>query len=259
MSADPNKKTARTFQCRDVLWEAFEQMSRDLECSVDYLINESMKQYARAARGTGCTELRSPRSARRRDPVGPTIRQSFNPSNPRRHERPRPPPLPTRRLACHLLPPRPPLRAERLRSPSDILSASALRRRSAGVRSFPPIPRIPPPLPFAHGAASPPAAPNGVPAAAARTLSLVYHGERYPITKDRFVIGRGRQSSDLTLRDPNVSRQHALIEAQDGVYFMVDMGSTNGVTFNGQRVARKPIVEGDVFHICDHELVFTYQ
>ena len=47
MSADPNKKSPRTFQCRDVLWETFEQMARELECSIDYLINESMKQYAR--------------------------------------------------------------------------------------------------------------------------------------------------------------------------------------------------------------------
>ena len=47
MSADPNKKSARAFQCRDVLWEAFEHMARELECSVDYLINESMKHYAR--------------------------------------------------------------------------------------------------------------------------------------------------------------------------------------------------------------------
>ena len=46
MSADPNKKSARTFQCRDVLWETFEQMARELECSVDYLVNEAMKQYA---------------------------------------------------------------------------------------------------------------------------------------------------------------------------------------------------------------------
>ena len=47
MSADPNKKSPRTFQCREVLWETFEQMARELECSIDYLINESMKQYAR--------------------------------------------------------------------------------------------------------------------------------------------------------------------------------------------------------------------
>ena len=91
------------------------------------------------------------------------------------------------------------------------------------------------------------------------TLSLVYQGERYSITKDRFVIGRGKQSSDLTLKDPNVSRQHAMIEFQNGVYFMVDMGSTNGVAINGQRIARKQIVEGDTFRICDHDLQFTYR
>ena len=48
--------------------------------------------------------------------------------------------------------------------------------------------------------------------------------EKHGITKDRFVIGRGKQSSDLTLKDPNVSRQHAMIEYQNGIYFMVDMG-----------------------------------
>ena len=47
MATDQNKKTLRSFQCRDYLYEIFEQMSGELECSVDYLINESMKQYAR--------------------------------------------------------------------------------------------------------------------------------------------------------------------------------------------------------------------
>jgi pSer/pThr/pTyr-binding forkhead associated (FHA) protein len=99
----------------------------------------------------------------------------------------------------------------------------------------------------------------GATAPAAGVLSIVYNGERHPVTKDRFVIGRGKQSSDFTLKDPNVSRQHAMIEFQNGVYFMVDMGSTNGVEYNGQRIARKQIGEGDVFRICDHDLVFTYR
>ncbi len=90
-------------------------------------------------------------------------------------------------------------------------------------------------------------------------LSVIYQGEKLPVTKDRFVIGRGKQSSDLTLKDPNVSRQHAMIEFQNGVYFMVDMGSTNGVEYNGQRIARKQIGEGDSFRICDHEMRFTYR
>ena len=90
-------------------------------------------------------------------------------------------------------------------------------------------------------------------------LNVIYQGEKLPVTKDRFVIGRGKQSSDLTLKDPNVSRQHAMIEFQNGVYFMVDMGSTNGVEYNGQRIARKQIAEGDIFKICDHDLRFTYR
>lgn len=90
-------------------------------------------------------------------------------------------------------------------------------------------------------------------------LAVIYNGEKVTIGKDRFVIGRGRQTSDLMLKDPNVSRQHAMVEYQNGVYFMVDMGSTNGVEYNGQRIARKQIAEGDVFRICDHDLRFTYR
>jgi pSer/pThr/pTyr-binding forkhead associated (FHA) protein len=116
---------------------------------------------------------------------------------------------------------------------------------------------MPPPLPRGPAAG----APNGFPAPASHgaSLTLMYNGERHAVTKDRYVIGRGKQSSDLTLKDPNVSRQHAMIEFQNGVYFMVDMGSTNGVEYNGQRIARKQIGEGDAFRICDHDLVFTYR
>jgi pSer/pThr/pTyr-binding forkhead associated (FHA) protein len=119
---------------------------------------------------------------------------------------------------------------------------------------------IPPPIPRAQQPATSAVGSNGSPGPATQggALSVIYQGEKLPVTKDRFVIGRGKQSSDLTLKDPNVSRQHAMIEFQNGVYFMVDMGSTNGVEYNGQRVARKQITEGDVFKICDHEMSFTY-
>lgn len=90
-------------------------------------------------------------------------------------------------------------------------------------------------------------------------LVLHYRGQQIEITKDRFIIGRGKQSSDLTVKDPNVSRQHAMIECLNGQYFMVDMGSTNGIEYNGQRLQRKPIASGDVFNICDHELRFSIE
>jgi hypothetical protein len=252
MSADPNKKSARTFQCRDVLWGAFEQMARDLECSVDYLINEAMKQYARQRSQDG---TRAPYPAPGREPsqpiggapvAAPARAPAAAPLAPQPASRM---PLPPSRGP---LPPPPPPARPAMAAAMPSPSRSTLPP-SPGRTAPPPLPRTPMPPPGPRA--------NGFPAVApqATALTLVYQGERFAINKDRFVIGRGKQSSDLTLKDPNVSRQHAMIEFQNGVYFMVDMGSTNGVEYNGQRVARKQITEGDVFRICDHGLAFTYR
>lgn len=119
------------------------------------------------------------------------------------------------------------------------------------------MPPPPPPPPGPPTQASPVAPGPGMPGPP--TLSAVYAGQKYTVNKDRFIIGRGKQSSDLTIKDPNVSRQHAMVEFANGQYYMVDMGSTNGVEFNGQRVTRKAINEGDLFKICDHELRFSYR
>jgi pSer/pThr/pTyr-binding forkhead associated (FHA) protein len=114
---------------------------------------------------------------------------------------------------------------------------------------MPPQPPPPAPSPVGGGGGLPGAPP----------LVAYYAGERFSVNKDRFIIGRGKQSSDLTIKDPNVSRQHAMVEYLNGQFYMVDMGSTNGVEFNGQRITRKAIAEGDVYRICDHEVRFTYR
>ena len=54
-----------------------------------------------------------------------------------------------------------------------------------------------------------------------------------------------------------MSRRHALIERAADGYYLVDMGSTNGVEYQGERVARKQIAHGDRFRIGDHELEFV--
>ncbi len=109
---------------------------------------------------------------------------------------------------------------------------------------------------------APPGPPPGPPAMGggygAPTLFVMYGGERFQVNKERFIIGRGKQSSDLTIKDPNVSRQHAMVEYLNGQYYMVDMGSTNGIEHHGQRVQRKVINEGDLFRVCDHEMRFSF-
>jgi pSer/pThr/pTyr-binding forkhead associated (FHA) protein len=45
--------------------------------------------------------------------------------------------------------------------------------------------------------------------------------------------------------DPNVSRRHAEIRHEEGGYWIVDLGSTNGVTVNGERVERARLQPDD--------------
>jgi FHA domain len=232
MSQDPNKKVTKSFQCRDALWQKFEQMSKELECSVDYLINDAMKQYARqrgyGAAATGGAGPSLPPQPTAGPPPMPSAPPPLAPPPPRGAATPPPAPPPKRGAAPP--PPPPPVGQARKGAPPPPLAPS---------RSAPP----------AKGGSSHPAGMN---------LTIHYQGEAFQVTKDRFIIGRGKQTSDLTIKDPNVSRQHAMIEFSSGQYYIVDMGSTNGVEFNGQRVQRKVINEGDTFRVCDHELIFTY-
>lgn len=222
MSSDPNKKSARTFQCRDALWETFEEMADELQCSVDYLISEAMKQYARQ-RG---------QSTRTPEAEAPPSRANLPP-----------PPLPP-------LPPPPPARGSALPPPPPPPPSRAMHHA----------PPPPPPPPPSRMAPQPPLPPPPVAAAPrAVTLSAIYDGQKFTVNKEQYIIGRGKQSSDLTIRDPNISRQHAMVELSGGYYHMVDLGSTNGVEYQGQRIARKVIAEGDVFSICNHQIQFTYR
>jgi hypothetical protein len=122
-----------------------------------------------------------------------------------------------------------------------------------------PLPPPPPPQQMPPPMAQPPSLQHMNAGAYLGGLTAIYQGERTSVNKEKFIIGRGRQASDLTIKDPNVSRQHAMIEFQNGVFYMVDLGSTNGVEYHGQRVTRKAIAEGDVFRICDHEVAFTFR
>jgi hypothetical protein len=90
-------------------------------------------------------------------------------------------------------------------------------------------------------------------------LYLVFDNQKYRIDKDQFIIGRGSKSSDLPIKDGNISRKHAAVIRRNGTYFIKDLGSTNGIDFKGMRIDNKRIDEGDIFHLCDYELRFTYK
>src|SRR5687768_11677321 len=74
---DQSKKTMRHFYCRDVLWETFEQMANDFDCSIDYLINEAMRYYARSKNYQSAMAAGAPGGAM---PPGTTSAPPMNPS-----------------------------------------------------------------------------------------------------------------------------------------------------------------------------------
>lgn len=79
-------------------------------------------------------------------------------------------------------------------------------------------------------------------------LVLEVNGVRHPLMPPGFTIGRGTEA-DLRINDPGVSRKHARInvsENADGELLISigDLGSTNGVIVNGQRVTHSPLEDG---------------
>jgi len=113
-----------------------------------------------------------------------------------------------------------------------------------------------PPLPPSAGPPLPPAGP-----ADQKTppLYLLFGNQKYIIDKEQFIIGRGAKSSDLPIRDGNISRKHAVIIRRAGAYYIKDLGSTNGIDYNGERIEARKIEEGDVYSICEYQLKFTFQ
>ncbi|MBN8610310.1 MAG: FHA domain-containing protein [Deltaproteobacteria bacterium] len=352
---DQNKKTLRQFQCRDYLWEIFEQMSGELECSVDYLINEAMRQYARSrnygARGEPST-AGTPGAgvAAAQAAGGPQIASAPPPPRPYGGAAPSQPgyPAPPTRTSTsgsgqgYPAPPAygqgqpqgygqqgygqgqppqgyggaqpqqgygaPPQQAAYgqgqggygpqggqpgygqqgyggytpspstpgypappvaqgygNQQPAGYPAPPARAPATQAPSSYPPPPPSRPATgPNAQGSSGPPPLPGGGGSGGgliqpAQMLYVIFNGQRYPVNKEEFIIGRGAKTADLPIKDGNISRRHAAIIYQNGNYYMKDLGSTNGVEYQGRRVDGRRIEEGDVYQLCDYELRFTYR
>ena len=78
-------------------------------------------------------------------------------------------------------------------------------------------------------------------------LVLEVNGTRHPLQPPGLVIGRG-SDADLRINDPGISRRHAQIRVNGAgpqvQIDIVDLGSTNGIVVNGQRVQQAVLHEG---------------
>ncbi|MGI8921501.1 MAG: FhaA domain-containing protein [Solirubrobacteraceae bacterium] len=85
---------------------------------------------------------------------------------------------------------------------------------------------------------------------------LIVEGRRMRVGPGGVVIGRSREC-DIVLGDANVSRRHAEIRHDGSDWVVADLGSTNGVRVNGQRIeGAAPLSSGDVLVLGTDELRF---
>ena len=69
----------------------------------------------------------------------------------------------------------------------------------------------------------------------------------YPL-KGPAMIGRSPDNT-ISLEDPIVSRHHARVSCQDGIWSVEDLGSANGIIFDGNRVDKMILTSGDAFQV----------
>jgi FHA domain-containing protein len=86
-------------------------------------------------------------------------------------------------------------------------------------------------------------------------VTLDANGQRHEVDKVSTLIGRSKDC-DIRLADPNVSRRHAEVRQEGTAYWILDLGSTNGVTVNGRRQQRAQLQNEDRITVGSTELVF---
>jgi hypothetical protein len=151
---------------------------------------------------------------------------------------------------------------KRLLADAALVSAPAPKPVAGAPPNPPPLSRRPPlPRPMLGPPLLPPPPPPpprsrratgsyvGEKTAIGEVLALRLGEQRVVVDRDRFVLGRSARDAHFPLRDPNVSRQHAIIERTPSGLVIVDMASTNGIHINGVRVTRAPIRAGDLLEI----------
>jgi pSer/pThr/pTyr-binding forkhead associated (FHA) protein len=109
-----------------------------------------------------------------------------------------------------------------------------------------------------------PARPTGKPAAkGAGKLQVVngppgYPGKIIPLTTAKsWVVGRDPQA-DVPIPSERISRRHCQLEpTDDGLWVLVDMGSSNGTLVNQEKIAgRKVLLGGEYIQVGDVLLRF---
>src|SRR5258708_39230721 len=78
-----------------------------------------------------------------------------------------------------------------------------------------------------------------------RILTGSLENQEIELSPDPMTVGRSSACS-IRIGDAGVSSKHAKIWCEDGHYFLMDLGSTNGTFVNDRDVDREELNDGDV-------------
>lgn len=81
-------------------------------------------------------------------------------------------------------------------------------------------------------------------------------GKEFELISEDTLLGR-HPTCEVVVQDSAVSRRHAKIEMEEGVFFITDLQSRNGTQVNGESVqSRRRLHHADVIQVCDTTFSF---
>lgn len=92
-------------------------------------------------------------------------------------------------------------------------------------------------------------------AASILVIQGVDQGTQYQLGSERIGIGRGVRN-EIRILDTEVSRQHAAIQLDKEIFYLADLGSSNGTFVNGKHVRQLELHDGDRIQIGRSVLLF---
>lgn len=129
--------------------------------------------------------------------------------------------------------------------PSPMPPAGAAQRLNVTLHGVPATP-----IPFPAAVQAP------TPLASLLVRSGTLRGKRIQIRTPVVNIGRA-DYNDVILPDPSVSTSHAKLQRREGVWVLVDLGSTNGTTVDGEVVTDEmPLTPGATVKVGEVTLLF---
>ncbi len=85
---------------------------------------------------------------------------------------------------------------------------------------------------------------------------LLLNAQIIPLQKSVTTIGRLLEN-DVVINDPGVSRFHAEIQHDDGMYILEDKDSTGGTLLNNKPIRRVRMYSGDLISLAGIPLMFV--